>query len=841
MLSPALLALAAAMPPAFLDAPNRVTVSVEPMTVAEARDAFAVRVGQDVRAVAEVEPIGRPARLGARDPRRVVIAGSFQDELGGGEWDPDGEETEMTAVREGVYELVVALPRGRYEYKVARGGNWNENWGANFERGSGNIGLEITRDKAVVKFVVDFNAGTVLDSVRNPDRVTAPATAPTKATPTDRRYRAFRLRLNHPIESRHVTTPMQLITGTVARPLVPRDFLDQPAFRYTGEDLGSRHSKQSTTFKVWSPTSDRAWVLLWDRAVGGTARAVPMRRGTAGVWHLTLPGDHHGQYYTYRFETDGALREAADINGYAANQPLTRTMVVDLKRTYPAGWPSQTTTPHRHKTDAVIYELHVRDFTIQKESGVRPEWRGKYLGFTQAGTRSPGGNPTGLDYLKRSGVTDLHILPMQSFQFEPYSWGYATTLFNVPEEQYSTTPNDPVNTIREVRQMIQTLHRNGMRVILDVVYNHTWPPEGPGSHFEQTVPYFYFRTNEAGQLLNESGVGNAMADERWMARKFVEDSLEFWSREYRVDGYRFDLLGMHQPESVRSWVKAIQRIDPDSVIYGEPWTGGGPTYFPKTAQQNVGIAVFNDRIRSAFRGSNRGNDGGWMHGVNTSRQDLELSLQGYLAELGARGFTAHPTETVNYVSAHDDNTLWDKATLAMPNASEAQKERTVRLGTAAVLFSQGVPFIEGGIELGRVKQMNPNSYDAGDLINQYDWARGDRFQPLARYFEGLVRIRRNHPAFRLATAEQVRRHVRVWPESRTSANVLVAELDGRAVGDRWGQILIVLHNGNSPRSFALPAGNWNQAVDGERAVDGVLRRASGTVTLSPLSANLYWR
>ncbi len=484
----------------------------------------------------------------------------------------------------------------------------------------------------------------------------------------------------------------------------------------------------------------------------------------------------------------------------------------------------------------MIYEAHVRDFTSQPAWGGPERLRGTYLGAARTGTRSPQGLRTGADHLAWLGATDLHLLPIQSFQFGGYSWGYGTTLFNVPEAQYSTRPQDPMAPIREVKQMVAGLHRAGIRVVLDVVYNHTWPPEGPGSAFEAAAPHFYLREDERGRKLNESGVGNALADERFMARRFVQDSLVYWLEEYGVDGFRFDLLGMHQPESVRSWVRAIREKRPDAVVYGEPWTGGGPTYFPKGAQQGMNAAVFNDDFRSLWRGDTDGTGAGAMHGAARRGEDLVRALSGTPARLG--GWTLDPVETINYVSAHDTLSLGDKTARAMPGSSRAEQERAVRLGTAAVLLSAGVPFLEGGVEIGRTKGGNHNSYDAGDAVNQFDWQRASGFQGLAEYTRGLIALRRAHPALRLGTQAQVERGLKAWASLTDSAAWM--ELDGAAAGDSWRRILIIFNAGRTPIRHDLGSG-WNLASDGERAVNGTLRRLSGSQEVPPLSAWVLWQ
>lgn len=834
------------LPPAFLDGPDKVTVWLpEPLTREEAAKGFVLIVDEAAVAVKAVEPVGSPWRPTRPErPGRVVLPGSFQDELGGSEWDPNGEETEMTEVKEGIFELIVTLPKGVFEYKLAVGGGWGENYGVGFIRDGSNLSITIPQNQTRVKFVADFTAKTLFNSLQHPDKVPAPPAGPPTAIREqgDAKFNAFSLTLTRPLSPAAVTKPIFLRrSGQPQRRVEPRDFLDQDAFVYKGRDLGAMWTPSATTFKVWSPTSTSAQVLLYPSATGGEPRKITMTRGPQGVWQAKVAGSLHGTFYRYRFERHGQFREAADIYGRAAGADLKRTMVANLSAANPANWPSETMAVHKDMTDAVIYEIHVRDFTAQAESRVRPEWRGKYPGLVQRGLKSAQGTPLGLDYLKSLGVTDLHLLPIQSFEFTGYSWGYATTLFNVPEESYSTTPNNPLGVVREVKQMVQTIHQAGMRVVMDVVYNHTWPPEGEGSHFEMTVPHFYFRTNERGQNLNESGVGNALADERKMVRKYVTDSLTYWAQEYKIDGFRFDLLGMHRPESVAEWVKAVRAVDPDSVIYGEPWTGGGPTYFGKNAQRGAGIALFNDRFRSFFRGDTRSPQPGFMQGAAWSRAEADLAFRGYVGPAGhPRAFADRPGESINYVSAHDDLTLWDKISISMPQADARRREGSVRIGLAATLLSQGVPFIEGGVELGRTKGGDPNSYASGDKVNQFDWLRAEQHKGLTDYTRQLISIRRRHPIFRLRTAQQIETAIVTWPADKAEG-MPVFELDGTQVRDNWARVLVAFNNNPTVRGIELPDGIWQVAVEGSRAKEGSLRAVSGRLEIPPYSVSVAWR
>jgi pullulanase len=840
MLVAALVAASAWAGPAFLDRLDEVTVWMPVPARAEAVRAQVTVDGQPVPVVRVLpgEPAPDPAI-----PGQVVLAGTIQRALGGREWDPRGGITRMTRVSPGRYEFVAPMPGGRWEYKVTRGGSWDENWGDGFSPNGPNIVIQVPAGGAVVRFVVDFRTGAVRDSINQPDEVEAPATAPRPRVVADsqRPSQSVRLRLARPLRPGDVARKMRVrVGGSPERTIFARGALDDPAFFYGRPDLGAIWTPTRTIFKSWSPPSESAEVLIFQGPTGPPLRTIPMRRGTAGVWYATLDGNRHGLFYQYRFRSYGQTRTAADVWGKAASADSSRSMVIDLARSNPEGWPAPRPFRGRH-TDAVIYEMHIRDFTIDPTSGVRPEWRGKYLGLIEPGTTYQG-RPTGLDYLTELGPTHVHLLPFQDFNpahSKMYNWGYETTLFDKPEEQYSTAPEDPAETIRQTKRMVQGLQRAGIGVVLDVVYNHTVPSEGPLSAFWETAPYFWFRTNDRGDVLNESGVGNAMHDGRPMVRRYVRDSLVFWTREYRLDGFRFDLIGMFEPRSVREWALAVRREFPHAVLYGEPWTGGGPTRFGKGEQRGTTVAVFNDRFRGAFRGELDGPGPGFAMGGASDPDTVKRAVVGSISfSPEIADFAAAPSETINYVSAHDNLTLWDKVQLSMPGSAIGDHTKAVKLAYAAVLLSQGVPFLEGGAELGRDKGGNRNSYDAGDAVNRFDWARALEFEDVRSYVAGLIAIRRAHPVFRLSTAAEVRHRLRFLP---TPPGTIAWRLDGAGAGDHWREVIVVLHGSRSPGRLALPPGRWNVAVDERRAMDGSLRVVEGEVSLSGLGATALWR
>ncbi|HEY3412244.1 MAG TPA: type I pullulanase [Armatimonadota bacterium] len=829
--------------PAFLDKFDEITVWIpQAAKVGDVAGRIRVRVAGKEAAVKEV--VGAQKAGTGRDPNKVVVVGTIQAALGGTEWDPTGATGGMFHSSDNVFELVVKLRAGHYEYKVARGGSWDENYGAGFADHGANIPIDVPSER-IVRFVVDFEHRTIRDSINNPAEVAAPDSLPVlinvPASAQEAAYESFHVILADPLKPQDVAETMTVQVGDdPVRPVFAREVLSNPIFDYRGTDLGSRWSAACTTFKVWSPVSKRADLLLFGSAKSPTARTIAMKRSPACVWYATVRGDLHGAYYQYSFESRGGERIAADINGYAASPDAKRSIVVDLSRTNPPGWPGKRPFAGRKATDAVVYEVHVRDYTIDPQSGVKPEWRGKYLGMVEKGSRIPGtAFPTGLDYLKGLGVTHVQILPMQDFNpahSEMYGWGYETTLFNVPEEQYAVRREDPLAAIREAKSMFIGFHRAGLGAIMDVVYNHTVPSEGDQSAFWQTVPYYYFRTNDRGDVLNESGVGNAMNDDHPMVRKFVRDSLVYWAREYRVDGFRFDLLGMFTPETVRDLAKAIRAVNPDAVITGEPWTGGGPTRFGKGAQRGTPVAVFNDNFRGTVRGELDGPAPGFAMGGPVNRRSLENAVTGAIDD-----FADAPAESLNYVSAHDNMTFRDKVALSMPDADAGTRESAVRLAYAAVLLSQGIPFLEGGVEIGRTKRMSNNSYNGGDALNRYDWSRAPEYAEMHDYLRGLIALRRAHPAFRLWSKTQVKTALTFLPVETTPPGTVAFRLDGSKVGDPWKEILVVLHGSRQRDDIELPSGQWSVALGGSGAGSGQPGSVQGKLKLEPLTAYVLQR
>jgi pullulanase len=424
-------------------------------------------------------------------------------------------------------------------------------------------------------------------------------------------------------------------------------------------------------------------------------------------------------------------------------------------------------------------------------------------------------------------------MPIHDFTAKPdeYNWGYWTALFNVPESNFAADRRDPLAPIRELRQAVQGMHAAGIRVVLDVVYNHT-SSSGDASPFDATVPGWFFRTTRDGSLTNDAGCGNSVADERPMVRKYILDSLSYWLQQYHIDGFRFDLLGTHDPATVRAIVERVRSIRPDATLYGEPWTGGGPIRFGKGAQKGTGMAVFNDHLRNALRGDLDGAATGFANGPGGDREAVKRGVAGSIDD-----FTASPAESVNYASAHDNLCLVDKLALSAKGATDAERESMLRLAVGTVLVSQGIPFLEGGCEIGRTKGGDHNSYVSGDRVNRFDWERAARWQATSDWVAGMIALRRAHPALRMSDAAAVRRSIQ-WLET---APLLAWTIDGRAAGDPSRTLLVALNGEPTQASLSLPPGEWNVLANGGRAGAVSIGTATGSIMVAPWSLAVLTR
>ncbi|EPZ37738.1 MULTISPECIES: type I pullulanase [Anoxybacillus] len=575
-------------------------------------------------------------------------------------------------------------------------------------------------------------------------------------------------------------------------------------YAYDGNDLGAMYKPEKTTFKVWAPTATN--VLL--KLIHPTTKeetTYEMIREQKGVWTYTIYENVERFFYTYMTYVNFVWREAVDPYAKAVSVNGTYGVVVDLTKT---NIPKPTMPPFISMTDAIIYEMHVRDFTIHPKSGVKH--KGKYLGLTERDTFGPNETVTGLSYVKQLGVTHVQLMPVQDFEgvdelqpLQMYNWGYNTVHYNAPEGSYATDPTDPYARIIELKQAIRAFQNEGIRVILDVVYNHVYIRET--SSFEHLVPGYYFRYGSNGYPSNGTGVGNDLASERKMVRKFIIDSVMHWLNEYGVDGFRFDLMGILDIDTMNDVRRAIDAIDPTVIVLGEGWELATPLSREKktmiaNAKHTPRIAYFNDRFRDYVKGSTfQVRDRGFALGDCSYKEAVMEAIRGSIHLFFS------PRQSVNYVECHDNHTLWDKMMIANAHESEYIRRKRQKLATAIVLLSQGIPFLHSGQEFYRTKRGIENSYNAPDEVNQIDWERKNDWEEDVREMMLLIALRKRHGAFRFLTADQVRRHMKFYD---THPSVIAYQLVDVGLYGPWEQIVVVHHNEEKKTTFPLSEGEW---------------------------------
>ncbi|RYE01605.1 MAG: type I pullulanase [Sphingobacteriales bacterium] len=614
---------------------------------------------------------------------------------------------------------------------------------------------------------------------------------------------------------------------------------------FTGTDLGVQYTREQTRFRVWAPFADTVILRLYAEGAGGMPlRTVQLAKGEAGSWYALVDGDQKGRYYTVQTVQGGtASLEVPDPYAVAVGVNGRRGMIVNLAELAPAGWAQDKGPALKSFTDIVLYELHVRDLSMRANSGIRQ--KGKYGGLTERGTKGPGGVSTGLDHIRDLGVTHVHLLPAfdhnsidETKTLAPFNWGYDPLNYNVPEGSYSSNARDGRVRIREFREMVQHMHRAGLRVVLDVVYNHT--SDISHSVFQQMAPGYYHRKTADGKWANGSGCGNETASEKAMMRRFMIESVLHWARTYHIDGFRFDLMGLHDIETMNELSNALHKHDPSIFIYGEGWTAGDSPLpeaqraVKKNVPQLRRIAAFSDDIRDALRGpfsddkvsgfisGNPGTKESLKFGIAASVQhpQIDYSKVAYSGDPWAN----EPAQAISYVSCHDDPTLFDRIRLSNPGISEAEVIAMDKLAQAAVLTAQGVSFIHAGEEMLRTKGLMHNSYNAPDSVNALDWSRKAKYADVFRYYQGLIALRRAHPAFRLPTAALVRKHLSFGNE--TDPLLLSYRISG-VPGDAWKDIVVLLNGNRQAATTQIPEGVWMLASDGNVVKQGGIRSVKG--------------
>lgn len=626
---------------------------------------------------------------------------------------------------------------------------------------------------------------------------------------------------------------------------------------YTGNDLGAVYSPKMTRFKVWAPEAESVKLNLYKQGEGDNLiEQHIMKKSANGTYVFEKQGDCNGIYYTYTVVNHGEEQEAVDPYTKAAGVNGQRGMVINLAKTNPQGFELDGYRNPEHITDAIIYEGSVRDFTMDESSGVFHN--GKFLGLTEANTTNHFGEATALDYISGLGVTHVQILP--AFDFETvdeknqkaqYNWGYDPDNYNVPEGSYAVSPYDGAVRIQEMKQMVLALHSRGIGVIMDVVFNHTYRRDD--SNLQKIVPGYYYRNDETGYT-NGSGCGNEVASDRPMVQKLIVDSLIYWAKEYHIDGFRFDLMGVLDIDTMNVIAERLKEIRPDIYLYGEGWNGGPSSLaeekraFKASAKKMPRIGMFNDDIRDTIKGSVFYDDHlGFVNGGTHLENALRYGITGAVAHpqvdydaYGSKPWAKEPGQSINYVSCHDNYTLWDKLSVSCPEASEEKKKAINRLCAAIVFTSQGVPFIQAGEEFLRSKPLPEkkgfaeNSYNMPDAVNSIKWDNIHEYPDMIAYYKGLMALRKAHPVFRMQSEAEMTQNLCFL--SDTPENVVAYLLKGKGADDTPENILVIFNGNDEEILYNLPEGKWKILVDDKTAGADGKKNISEKADVEPLSA-----
>ena len=621
-------------------------------------------------------------------------------------------------------------------------------------------------------------------------------------------------------------------------------------FTYEGSDLGATWSAEKTAFRVWAPTASEVMLNRYASGTEGTddlIEQIAMTADVNGTWVAEVAGDLNGTYYTYSVTVSGVTSEACDPYARATGVNGKRAMVIDLDSTDPEGW-DKDTDPHAGNsiTDAVIYELHVRDLSIDENSGIQN--KGKYLGLIETGTKNPQGMATGLDHIKGLGVTHIHLLPVYDYgsvdesrlDTPQFNWGYDPVNYNVPEGSYSTDPFNGDVRVAEMKQMVKGLHDNGISVVMDVVYNHVYSAEN--FCFNKIVPQYFSRVSENGSYSNGSGCGNDTASERAMVKKYIVDSVLYWVEEYHIDGFRFDLVGLIDTVTINEVIAEVHKTHPNVIFYGEGWTMStmvtkeGYTMTTQTnSTETPEFAFFSDTIRDALKGSVFNNtEAGYISNVFGHAATIAQCF------MGAPNWCKSPTQNVNYASCHDNMSLFDRLVMSNPDASQEDLIRMNNLAAAIYMTSQGVPFFQAGEEMLRSKPKDDgtfdhNSYSSPDSVNSLKWANMNDpvYQDVYNYYAGLIAFRQAHPALRMTSAGEIQK--RITQVQDLDGNVLAFHIAAGANGEE-NDMFVIFNPRRETTTVTLPEGQWTIYINGEEAGTTALGNASGSVTVDAISA-----
>lgn len=633
-------------------------------------------------------------------------------------------------------------------------------------------------------------------------------------------------------------------------------------FYFHGE-LGAIYSENKTIFRVWSPEAKKMELILYkDGNSDSLIEKIAMDKKDKGLWEVIKFGNLNGVYYKYHVMGEEFNHYFVDPYCKALGVNGKRAMVIDLEKTNPNKWEEDKKPELKNPLDSILYEMHIRDFSIDESSGVREENKGKFLGVIEENTVVPGTFvKTTLDHLKELGITHVHLLP--SFDFgsvdeerlneAQYNWGYDPTNYNVPEGSYSKDPYHGEVRIKEFKEMVLKLHEAGIRVVMDVVYNHTY--SGENSNLNLSCPGYYHRQDENGDFSNGSGCGNELASERSMVRKYIIESLKYWAKEYHIDGFRFDLMALHDIETLKQIRNELTKIDDSIIIYGEGWIGGSSPLKEEEAcfKKNINkfydlqIAAFSDDMRDGIKGhvSNL-KEAGFVNGGENFEESIKFGVVASIdheeidygkVNYSKKPWANEPYQTINYCSAHDNNTLYDKLKIVCENASEEEIIEMNKLSAAIVLTSQGIPFIHAGEELLRTKEdengnLIENSYNSNDFINKIDWTRKIKYNGLFEYYKGLIELRNNCDLLKLRTSNEIREKLHFFENELqiNEKNVVAYRIKDK-------EEVIVIFNGNQKSiNIELPKGTWGVLVNNLKSGKEIIEEVCGRVVVNRKSA-----
>lgn len=631
---------------------------------------------------------------------------------------------------------------------------------------------------------------------------------------------------------------------------------DEKLYYYDGNDLGCTYTSQSTKLKVWAPTASMVVVNLYQNGNAGEPYITEiMKKEESGIWSVCLLGDLEGIYYTYLVTVDGQTKEAVDPYARTTGLNGKRGMILDLEKTNPIGFLGESKPEFETFTDAIIYEAHIRDLSMESDSGIKE--KGKLLGLTELNTKNSDGLTTGLSHILDLGVTHIHLLPCFDYasvdekDSSIFNWGYDPENYNVVEGSYSTNPYDGAIRVKEFKTLVQTLHKNGLRVIMDVVYNHTMKTEE--SNFNKIVPNYYYR-KVGDKFSDASACGNETASERLMVRKFIVDSVVYWAKEYHIDGFRFDLMGIHDIETMNEVREVLDQIDPSIILYGEGWVGGdcplpeNQRAMKANMSRMPGIAAFSDDFRDGLKGSVfLAEEKGFATGDSDKKESVKFGVVASTlhpqvnynkVNYSDSPWALAPAQCINYVSAHDNYTLWDKIACSCKEDSYEIKVKKNKLCAAIVFTSQGIPFLQAGEEMLRSKpstevagEFVENSYNASDSVNCIKWSNKANVIDVVSYYEGLIKFRKEYKSLRMQSAEEISKRLVFLPEGREDVISYFIQ------GDLEDKMLCIIYNSSEEKvTVALPESGWNVYIDGNKSgVDPLYEVNGTTVEVDPIS------